>query len=144
MFLVHLGLSPRISHFSKNLQFPLVDNWMRGHNLDVGKTAWAWVCVCVYECICVHKYKWSEVKVIQSCLTRWLCGLYNPWNSPGQNTGDGSHSLLQGIFPTQESKQGLLHCRQILYQLSHQGIPNIYIILCPYWHFNSIPFPLTL
>ena len=47
-------------------------------------------------------------------------GLYSPWNSPGQNTGVGSHSLLQGIFLTQESNQGLLHCRQILYQLSYQ------------------------
>ena len=50
-------------------------------------------------------------------------GLYRPWNSPGQNTGVGSPSLLQGIFPTQESNQGLLHCRQILYQLSYQGSP---------------------
>ena len=39
-----------------------------------------------------------------------------------KNTGVGSLSLLQGIFPTQESNQGLLHCRQILYQLSYQGI----------------------
>jgi len=35
--------------------------------------------------------------------------------------GVGSLSLLQGIFPTQGSNPGLLHCRQILYQLSHQG-----------------------
>ena len=35
----------------------------------------------------------------------------------------GSLSLLQQIFPTQESNQGLLHCRQILYQLSHKGSP---------------------
>ena len=48
-------------------------------------------------------------------------GRYSPWNSPGQNTGVGSQSLLQGIFPTQESNQGLLHCGWILYQLSHQG-----------------------
>ena len=88
-------------------------------------------------------------------------GLYSPWNSPGQNTGvgslsllqgnlpnpgieprspalqadslpaepqgkpkntgAGSHSLLQGIFPAQETNRGLLHCRGILYQLSHQG-----------------------
>ena len=47
--------------------------------------------------------------------------LYSPWNSPGQNTGVGSLSLLQGIFLTQELNQGLLHCRWILYQLSHQG-----------------------
>ena len=51
-------------------------------------------------------------------------GLYNPWNSPGQNTGVGSLSLLQGVFPTQGSNQGLLHCRQILYQLSHKGSPR--------------------
>ena len=42
-------------------------------------------------------------------------GLYSPWDSPGQNTGVGSCSLLQGIFPTQESNRGLLHCRRILY-----------------------------
>ena len=48
-------------------------------------------------------------------------GLYSPWNSPGQNTGVGSLSLLQGIFPIQGSNPGLLHCRQIPYQLSYQG-----------------------
>ena len=47
-------------------------------------------------------------------------GLYSPWNSPGQNTAVGSLSLLQWIFPSQESNWGLLHCRQILYQLSYQ------------------------
>ena len=44
--------------------------------------------------------------------------------SPGQNTRVGSHSLLQGIFPTQGSNPGLPHCRQSLYQLSHQGSPR--------------------
>ena len=52
-------------------------------------------------------------------------GLYSPWNSPGQNTGVGSHSLLQGIFPTQGLNPGLPHCRWILYQLSHKGSPRI-------------------
>ena len=52
-------------------------------------------------------------------------GLYSPWNSPGQNPGVGSLSLLQGIFPTQGLSPGLLYCRQILYQLSHQGSPCI-------------------
>ena len=91
---------------------------------------------------------------------RLLC----PWNSPGQNTGVGSLSLLQGILKTQiesrsptlqvdslpaesqgkpkntgvgslsllqrilstqELNQGLLHCRQVLYQLSYQGIPKL-------------------
>ena len=49
--------------------------------------------------------------------TRLLC----PWNSPGKNTRVSCHFLLQGIFPTQGSNLGLLHCRQILYHLSHQG-----------------------
>ena len=61
-----------------------------------------------------------KVKVVQSCLT--LCDpMDSPWNSPVQNTGVGSYSLLQGIFPTQGSNSGLPHCRQILYQLSYQG-----------------------
>jgi len=55
----------------------------------------------------------------------WPHGLYSPQNSPGQNTRVGSLSLLQRIFLTQQSNQGLLHCRQILYQLSHQGSPRI-------------------
>ena len=53
-------------------------------------------------------------------------GLYRPWNSPGQNTGVGILSLLQGIFPTQESNPGLLHYRQIVYQLSHKRSPFRY------------------
>ena len=44
-----------------------------------------------------------------------------PWNSPGKNIGVGSHSFLQGIFPTQISSLGLLYCRQILYCLSQEG-----------------------
>ena len=49
--------------------------------------------------------------------------LYSPWNSPGQNTGVGSHFLLQGVFPTQGSNQGLPHSKRILHRLSHQGSP---------------------
>ena len=47
--------------------------------------------------------------------------LYSPWSSPDQNIGVDSLSLLQQIFPTQELNWGLLHCRQILYQLRYQG-----------------------
>ena len=65
-----------------------------------------------------------EVKVAQSCPTLRPHGLYSPWSSPGQNTGVGSLSLLQRIFPTQGSNPGFLHCRQILYQLSHKGSPR--------------------
>ena len=49
----------------------------------------------------------------------------SPWNSPGQNTGVGSLSLLQRIFSTQGSNPGLPYFRQILYQLSHKGSPRI-------------------
>ena len=52
-------------------------------------------------------------------------GPFSPWNSPGQNTGVDSCSLLQGIFLTQGSNPGLPHCRQILYQLSRQGSSRI-------------------
>ena len=54
-----------------------------------------------------------------------LNSYFHGLNSPGQNTGMGSHSLLQRIFPTQGSKPGLLHCRRIPYQLSHKGSPRI-------------------
>ena len=48
---------------------------------------------------------------------------------PGKNTGVGCHSLLQGIFLTQGSNPGLLHCRHILYRLSHQGSPTLAEVL---------------
>ena len=64
------------------------------------------------------------------CLTlvdpaRLLC----PWDSPGKNTGVGCHALLQGIFLTQGSNTGLLHCRQPPYQLNHQG-SCVYVLCC--------------
>ena len=52
-------------------------------------------------------------------------GLCSQLNFPGQNTGVGSLSLLQRIFPTQRLNSGLLHCRRILYQLSYQGSPPL-------------------
>ena len=81
------------------------------------------------HCAKLFKYVHYYVKVIQSCPT-----LHSPWSSLGQNTGVGSCfllqgcSLLQGIFPTQESSPGLLHCRQILYYLSYQGSPYFFKI----------------
>ena len=46
-------------------------------------------------------------------------------DSSGKNTGVGCHALFQGIFPTQVSNLGLLHCRWIICHLSHQGSPTI-------------------
>ena len=67
--------------------------------------------------------KWSESHSVMSNSLQPR-GL-SPWNFPDQNTGVGSLSLLQGVFPTQGSNPGLPHCRQILYQLSHKGSPRI-------------------
>ena len=75
--------------------------------------------------------------------TRLLC----PWNSPGKNSGMGSHSLFQGIFPTQGSNPGLLHCRQILYRLSRQEslvfVTNLLHILAPPSPLQSSPLELA-
>ena len=62
-----------------------------------------------------------------------------PWNcfSLYQNTGMGSISLLQGIFPTQGSNPGLPHRRWILYQLRHREAQK-------YWSRSSIPPPADL
>ena len=73
----------------------------------------------------------------------WPHGLHSPWNSPGQNTGVGSLSPLQGVFPTQGLNPGLPHCRQILYQLSHQGSPQMLIAHVNMYQFIPLPH-LTL
>ena len=67
-----------------------------------------------------------QVKVIQlyPTLSEPMDCIVHRLNSPGQNTGVGSLSLLLGIFPTQESNWVLLQCRRILYQLSYQGSPG--------------------
>ena len=76
-------------------------------------------------------------------------------DSPGKNTGVGCHALLQGIFPTQGSNPGLLHCMWILYHLSHQGsslIPTYYthsgegriIEYCCYWKGCRVIYLRTL
>ena len=64
-----------------------------------------------------------------------------------KNTGVGTLSLLQGIFLTQELSQGLLHCRQILYQLSYQGItskytPKSFLKIIKYLFLECVPFLL--
>ena len=66
--------------------------------------------------------------------TRFLC----PWDFPGKDTGVGCHFLLQGIFPTQGSNPGLLHCRQILYWVSYKG--SLLLLLDAY-HFCPLSSP---
>ena len=78
--------------------------------------------------------------------TRLLC----PWNSPGKDTGVGCHFSLQGIFPTQGSTPGLLHCRQTLYCLSHQGSfvvkASVFLVVmhrCESWTIKKAGCPRT-
>ena len=95
-----------------------------------------YTCVCIfythththsltYESFCCTPWA-NKVKVAQSCPT-----LRDPMDFivhgilQARSTGVGSLSLLQGIFPSQRLNPGLLHCRQILYQLSHKGSPRI-------------------
>ena len=72
----------------------------------------------IYKFAARARWKWKSLSRVFDSFQ--LHGLYSSWNSPGQNTGVGSLSLLQQIFLTQESNWGLLHCRWILYQLSYQ------------------------
>ena len=81
-------------------------------------------------CKAVRKYnEWNHESeseshsVLSDAL--WPHGLYSPWNSPGQNTGVGSLSLLQGIFPTQRSNPGLPHCRRILHHWASRDAPTV-------------------
>ena len=80
-----------------------------------------------YHFMCINLNKQSESwKESESCSVMFNSsqphGLYSPWDSPGQNTGVGSLSLLQQIFPTQGLKPRSPHCGRILYQLSHHAI----------------------
>ena len=93
-----------------------------------------------YRTFSSQNYRWvlPEVRWSESCSVMFdslqLQGLYSPWNSPGQKTGVGSLSILQGIFPTQGLNPGLPHCWWILYQLSHKGSPYTKVrvkCLCP-------------
>ena len=104
-------------------------NWAKSiyaeSNLSLQLCVWWSLCFMFWVlCVFVHL-------VAQSCQTLWNPMEDSPpgssvhGDSPGKNTRVGCHVLLQGIFPTQEANPGFPHSRQILYHLSHQGIPRI-------------------
>ena len=104
-------------------------HWGKLTSTKVNVVCFRWAHCCIY-CLCethVLNRNFNGVLESESETKRCSvvsgslqpCGLYSPWNSPGQNTGVGSLSLLQGIFPTQGLNPGLLHCRWFLYQLSY-------------------------
>ena len=103
----------------KPLQYSCLENPMNGPSLKTFKMLMEGV---VIQCLGWRRWKWKSLSRV------WLFDihdLYIPWNSPGWNTGVGRLSLLQGIFPIQGWNPGLLHCRWILYQLSHKRSPRI-------------------
>ena len=71
-----------------------------------------------------QKWKWKSRTCVRLFVTPWTIQS-TEFSRPEYWSGLGSHSLLQGIFPTQGSNPGLPHCRQIIYQLSHKGSPRI-------------------
>ena len=86
-----------------------------------------WHCLWKYVEVCRHwsffyrfvfSEEWNHLYIESESESHWIMfdslqpfGLQSPWNYPGQNTGVGSLSLLQGIFPTQGLNPGLPHCR---------------------------------
>ena len=109
-------------------------DWGKFHRL------WFFFCI-VHGILQARILEWSAVLFSRGSSNPGLtqvsriAGDSVPAEPPGKpkNTGVGSLFLLQGIFPTQASNQGLLHCRWILYQLSYQGTPAV-------WQFISKAF----
>ena len=93
--------------------------------------------------------------ILQARIWRWVAFPFSRW-SPAEsqgtlkNTGVGSLSLLQWVFPTQELNWGLLHCKRILYQVNHQGSPLSFLSsskkLNEFWQPlpEANPLPLTV
>ena len=71
----------------------------------------------------LNKWKWKSLHWVWLFATTWT--VYSPWNSPGQNTGEGSHCLFQGSSQPRDQTQVSCDCRRILYHLSHKGSPRI-------------------
>ena len=98
------------------------------------------VCVCLCVCLCVHVCVSCCFCLVASVMSNSIrpyrlqpARLLSPWDSLGRSTGVGCHNLLQGIFLTQESNPGLLHCRQILYSWGTREA-HIYIYTHIYTH----------
>ena len=87
--------------------------FLKYHNVPT----WASVAALSYACVC------ESLSCVQLSVTPCIVACQAPLSMvfPGKNIGVSRHSFLQGIFLSQGFHLGLLHCRQILYHLSHQG-----------------------
>ena len=105
----------------KSFYLQILINWAHNHFQISGKAVELMICNLLNYLLLLMpgKWKWKWKSLFH------FGALYSPWNSPGQNIGVGSLSLLQGIFPTQGSNPGLPHCGWIPYQLNHKGSPRI-------------------
>ena len=105
--------------------------WADMHLWDYFFLSWKSLCDCFFpflgEFQMISGLNAGRSMVVEICLQSVICiaGIFfTSWATrEPKHTRVGSLSLLQWIFPTQESNQGLLHCRRILYQLSYQGSP---------------------
>ena len=115
---------------------PDVKSWLIGKDPDAGKDSMQEEKRATEEYVTGWPH-WLNGHVVVGVLSLfshvWFCdpmdgspaSLLSPWNFPGKNTGAGCHFFLQGIFLSQGLNLGLLHHKQILYHLSHQGSPSL-------------------
>ena len=127
------------SAFTLGVWFPSDKLWTKDTSFSTTTQCWDKIRV-VENPVCIRRELEAECFMKSRMCENVSCSvvsLYEPmdcsslgfsvhgflWDSPGKNTGVGCHSLLLGIVLTQGSNPGLLHCRQILYRLSHWGSP---------------------
>ena len=121
-------------YFELNLNFSILKKYAKMLRVEIAMLLKIFLKVIQSQEITKAVQK-GPYKTYVMCLVTQLClTLFDPMDctpsgssvhgdSPGKNTGVGCHNLLQGTFPTQGWNPGLLHCRRILYCLSHQGSP---------------------
>ena len=113
-----------ITHFSRN-----ICDWMNWKGGGAQRNG---------ENIATLQGKWKLFYPDLLFATAWTvaCRLLYSWNFPGKNIGVGRHSLLQHIFPTEGSNPYLVHCRQILNQLSYQGLHREFFKIKQFWQIS--------
>ena len=102
-----------LSYFEEILPKPVSTARQQARQEGAAWAGWKDMCVCARSEVSASGTPWTAAR--QAPLSMGF---------PGKSTGVGCHFLLQGIFSTQGSNLGLVHCRQTLYRLSHQGSPD--------------------